>query len=113
MPQVNLTVSQTVRAEKKNVLQQIIGDSMDLLPGKTIDNTILCIQDGCSMFKGGKPLDGAFVDIRLFKASPEESKKAFAERMFAILKDELGIDPGGVYINFIELDHWASRGTYQ
>ena len=113
MPQLNLTVSQSLTVEKKHDLQLTIGNSMGLLPGKTLDNTIICIQDGCAMFKGGKPLDGAFADIRLFKASPEESKKAFSEKLFAILKDSLGIDPGGVYINFIELDHWASRGTYQ
>jgi phenylpyruvate tautomerase PptA (4-oxalocrotonate tautomerase family) len=113
MPQVNITVSQTLSAEKRDQLQLAVGDSIGLIPGKTIDNTITCIQDGCSLFKGGKPLDGAFVDIRLFKASPEESKKAFAEKLFVILKDVLGIDPAGVYVNYIELEHWASRGTYQ
>ena len=112
MPQVNISIAQKLDEKTMNDFQLEIGNNMNLLPGKTLDNTIIRIIDGCSIFKGGKPLDGAFVEVRLFKASPEENKKAFAEKIFSIFKAKLNIEPGAIYMNYLELDHWASNGNY-
>ena len=112
MPQVNVFTARRLDEAAKNALQLEIGGSMPILPGKDTDNTAICVCDGCAMYRYGKPSNGAFVDIRLLKPSPEESKKAFAEKLFTILKDTLDIDPDRVYMNFIELEHWASGGGY-
>ena len=113
MPQVNISLSRKLDDTTKGKLQLEIGNAMPLLPTKNIDNTHICLADGCSFYKSGVPLDGAFVDVRLHKQSPEESKKAFAEKMFSILKESLGIDPASVYMNFIEFENWASGGEYR
>ena len=112
MPQINITVAKRIDEKKKDEFQLELGRNMEILPGKNIENTAICICDGCAMFKNGKPIDGAFVDIRLFKNSPEESKKAFAEKLFSIFKTILNIESGYIYMNFIELQHWASGGNY-
>lgn len=113
MPQVNITIAKKLDETTKDKLQLEIGNAMPILPTKNIDNTHTCLLDGCSLYRSGKPLDGAFVDIRLFKPSPEESKKAFSEKMFSILRDVAGIDPGNVYMNFLEFEHWALKGEYR
>ena len=112
MPQVNISVAQKIDDKTKNELQLEIAGNMAILPGKSIDNTTICILDGCSMFRYGKPYDGAFADIRLYKASPEESKREFASKLFSIMQTILKIDPEHVNINFVEMSAWASGGKY-
>jgi len=113
MPQVNITTSRKLDAAAKNDLQLEIGAAMPLLPGKNIGNTIISINDGVPMFRDGRPADAAFIDVRLYKASPEDSKSDFAKKMFAILNVTANIEPGQIYMNFIELEHWASNGEYR
>ena len=112
MPQVNISIAQKLDAVAMNEFQLDIAKNINLLPGKSTKNTIICIQDGCAMFKADKPLDGAFVDVRLYRALPEESKKAFSEKMYSMLKERFNIDPNAVYMNYVELEHWASEGRY-
>ncbi|MCL2664445.1 MAG: phenylpyruvate tautomerase MIF-related protein [Defluviitaleaceae bacterium] len=111
MPYIDIKVSAVVGAEKKDGLQKKIGEAISLLPGKTIDNTMLCITDDCSLFMRGKPLEGAFVEIRLYKASPADNKKAFAEKLFKLLEESLGIAPGNIYLNYLEMPDWGANGT--
>ena len=113
MPQVNIITSRKLDDKTKDTLQREIGAAMPLLPGKTIDNTFIAICDSCSIFNAGAPADAAFVDVRLFKASPEDSKKEFAKKIFEIFKSVANIEPGQIYMNFIELEHWASGGDYR
>jgi len=113
MPHLDIRVSKMLDAEKKHELQKEIGSVMRLIPGKTISNTVISITDRCSMFNDGEAIEGAFVDVRLYKESPGDSKKAFSEKLFAILETKLGIPPDRVQMNFIELPNWASSGSYK
>ena len=113
MPQVNVIISHKLDEKRKNDLQLEIGAVMSILPGKNIGNTYISICDGCSMYRDGSITDAAFVDIRLFKASPEESKKDFSKKMFEIFKSVLNIEPDQIYMNFIELEHWVANGEYK
>ena len=113
MPQVNISLAKKLDEDTKDRLQLEIGNAMSMLPTKNIDNTHICLFDGCSLYKSGKPMDGAFVEIRLFRQSPEESKKVFAAKMFSILQEVAGIDPGLVYMNFLEFENWAHNGEYK
>ena len=113
MPHVDIRVSKPVDAQTRDALQKEIGGSMPLIPGKTISNTIITINDNYSMYKGGQPIEGAFMDIRLLNASPEESKKEFSEKIFALFESILKIPPENVQLNFVELPNWASGGVYR
>ena len=112
MPHINIRVSKPLDTETKNKLQTEIANSMELIPGKTASNTFICISDSCSMYRDTQPIDAVFVDVRLYKNSPPESKKHFAERLFSIFEDTLKIPPSNVQINFVELPDWASGGNY-
>ena len=112
MPQINISIAKKVDGSTKNKLQLEIGNNVSVIPGKNIGNTAICINDGLTMFKNGQPLDGMFVDIRLYKSSPEENKKEFAEKLFAIFQEVLGVKPDCVNINFLEMSAWAAGGNY-
>jgi phenylpyruvate tautomerase PptA (4-oxalocrotonate tautomerase family) len=113
MPHLDIHVSKPVDASVRDVLQKEIGEIMSLIPGKTISNTVISISDGYSMFRDAQPIEAAFVDVRLLKKSPAESKKAFSEKVFGIIETILGVPPSNVQINFVELPDWASGGDYK
>ena len=112
MPYIAVSVSKKVDGPTKDTLQKEIAGIIDVIPGKNVSNTTINITDGCSFYKELKPLEAAFVDVRLYKASPEESKQAFAEQLFGVIDKTLEIPPSNVQINFIEMPTWASGGKY-
>lgn len=112
MPYIDIRVSKKVEEQTRDALQRDIAGSMELIPGKTAANTVICISDGYSIYKNTQPMEAAFIDVRLYKNSPAESKKAFTERIFNIIEATLHIPPSNVQINFVELPDWASNGNY-
>ena len=113
MPYVSITTAKKIECPLKEKLNQEICEIMPVLPGKDRDNTLLAIIDGASMFKSGAPNDGVFVEVRLYKKSPEENKKEFAGKIHAILKNLLELpDDGCVYMNYLEFENWAANGDY-
>ena len=112
MPYVNITTAKKIDDKTKADLYSKVGEIMPVLPGKNIDNTLFAVNDGISMFKGGKPNDGVFVSVQCYKKSPEDQKKEFSKKIYEILKEVLKIDGGCVYMNFTEFENWASDGNY-
>ena len=112
MPYVSITTAKKLDDATKTKLYLKIGELMPILPGKNIDNTLLSLNDGVSMYMGGKPNDGVFISVQVYKKSPEENKKEFSAKIYAALTEILGIDGGCVYMNFTEFDTWASGGNY-
>jgi len=113
MPFVRITTAKKLDASTKDKLHGEVIKIMPTLPGKDKDNTLLCIEDGVNMFMHGKPNDGIFTDVRLFKKSPEDAKKEFSKKINAIFKDVLKMtDDDCFYMNFVEFDNWSSNGNY-
>jgi len=111
MPYIDIRISKPVDITQKNKLQSEIAGIMDIIPGKTADNTTICISDNHTIYRDTKPIEAAFIDIRLYKESPTDSKSIFADRLFSIFYNELGIPPSHVQMNFVELPCWASNGN--
>jgi len=112
MPYIHATIAKKVNDDVKIKLQQELGTQITAIPEKHIGNTVITINDGLTMYNNGEPLDGAFFDIRLFKASPEDAKKAYAEKVFAIIEEVLDIPPNRVQINYTEMPVWAAGGHF-
>jgi len=110
MPYIDIRVSKSVDTEKRDKLQAEISGSMELIPGKNAANTTICIADNHTIYRDSKPIEAAFIDIRLYKESPIESKRLFAERLFNIIEKELDIPPSHIQMNYIEMPLWASNG---
>ena len=113
MPFVKITTAKKIDEATKNALNAKIGELMPVIPGKNKDNTLLCINDGVSMYKSGKPNDGVFVSVQCFKKSPEDNKKEFSQKLYALLKETLGLGSEScMYMNFTEFENWAANGNY-
>ena len=113
MPYVHLSVPNALTAEEKHALCEAIGPLMPLLPGKNRQNTMMHIEDSCYLEMGEDGEPCLFLEVRLFKKSPEESKEAFAKAICELLEQKLGVKQTRIYMNFIEMDAWVSGGNYR
>ena len=110
MPYIDIRVSKPVDAATKNELQMEIAEIMELIPGKNAENTTICISDNHSIYRNRQSIEAIFADVRLYKESPTESKRIFAEHLFCIFENRLGIPASHIQMNFVELPCWASNG---
>ncbi len=112
MPYVRISTTKKLGESEKVSLYEKVGAIMPILPGKTYENTMIHIDDGCFIRKGGQP-DCLIMDVHLLNASPEEAKKEFCETAMRLFEKELGIPQKTQTVNITELPHWASHGVYR
>ncbi len=111
MPYVVVSVSKALNAGQKETVKAEIGSLISLIPGKTEAVTMVRIEDGCALYKGGIPLaNGAFIEIRLFGKSSAESEEKFTQAVFEMLEKQLGTAPGDIYLNILEMERWGTGG---
>ena len=110
MPYVAFSTSLELDCSLKDRVKEIIGELIALIPGKTVEVTMFNINGGAYLKKGTGDAPCAFVDVRLRGAADFAAKDAFVAGMCKSLKEEFGIDPAYVYINFIEFETWGSNG---
>ena len=112
MPYIHLHITQELSAEKREELQLAIGAIMPLIPEKNMNNTMIELTGGAALYMRGGPINGAFMELRVYKASPEDAKAAFFAALSALLEEKLGIAPKDVYGNITEMPHWCAGGKY-
>lgn len=111
MPYISVSVSKTLNAGQKEAIKAELGSLVAIIPGKSEAVTMVRIEDGCALWKGGRALEnGAFVEVRLFGKSPAESEEKFTQAIFGMLGKQLGVAPGDIYLNILELERWGTGG---
>jgi len=114
MPYINIHVTGALCENKRDELKSKLGQIIEILPGKSESGLMVDISDNHTMYYQGNKLDKcAFVDVRLYKQSPFVEKGEFAKALFAALEEIAGVPSNSVYLNFIELENWASRGGFR
>ena len=111
MPYIALNTSQKLPEAKKEKIKAEFGRIVTNIPTKTEAVTMIDFSDDRTMYKEGEKIDGAFVDLRLFKKAEFEAKKKFTEETFEMLNRELGIKNENFYLNIIEFENWGSGAT--
>jgi phenylpyruvate tautomerase PptA (4-oxalocrotonate tautomerase family) len=110
MPYIQVNVSQKLSDTQKNALTARLGEVITLIPGKTEAVTMVDISDGRAVYKAGQPIDGGFVDVRLYGAAEKPAKEALTAAVFQAMEQLLGIAPDKLYLNILEMDSWGSGG---
>ena len=112
MPYIHISVSRALEESKKGQIKTEIGRLITIIPGKSEDVTMVHIEGGCTLYKGGQALkNGAFVDIRLLGEAPEQSKADLTKAFFQSFEKLLGITADDMYTNITEMPSWGYRGN--
>ena len=110
MPFIQVNVSQKLKEQQKDKVKSRLGELIALIPGKTEAVTMVDIADGRTLYKDGKPINGGFVEVRLYGAADQPSKEALTEAVFTAMDQLLGIRPQDLYLNIFELNSWGTGG---
>ena len=111
MPYICVSVSKTLEASEKDQIKSELGSLITLVPGKTEEVTMVRIEDGCTLYKGGEALcNGAFIEVRLYGAAPRSDKEKFTEAVFLSLEKLLGTQACDIYLNIFEMESWGTKG---
>jgi phenylpyruvate tautomerase PptA (4-oxalocrotonate tautomerase family) len=110
MPYIAVNTVQKLNPAVKEKLKAELGRLIAIIPTKDEKGLMVDFADGRTIYKAGKEVDGAFIDLRLYKKSEMEFKKKFTQEVFKLLQDELSLKPEAVYLNIIELETWGSGG---
>ena len=107
MPYVHLKVSRPLTEQQIEEARLAIAGIMPSLPGKNRDNTMIHITGSCALSMGDEGKACMFLEVRLFRPSPEESKKEFLKKAAEALCALFEIEPTRMYVNLIELNEWG------
>ena len=111
MPYIHVSLSSQLSEAQKSELKEMLGRTIEVLPGKSENVLMLRIDDGCRMYFSGTSDDCAFLAVHLFRASPEDNKKIFAREVVEKLCQIVGLDEDRIFMNLQEHDSWVAGGN--
>ncbi len=113
MPCIQIKTNVKTDKEKADKIKASLGKIISYLPNKSEDWLMVSIQDDCQMYFGGKgekPL--AMVEVKILgNAIDKKGAQHMTEDMTAVLGDNLGIAPDGMYIKYEASPDWGWNGT--
>ncbi len=113
MPYIAVRTTKSLSLKQIEELKTNFGKNLPVIPGKTEAGLMVDITGDVHLYHGGEARDLAFVEIRCFGPTAFEAKQAFAKTVFEALESIIGVAPGNVYYNHVDLDTWGSRGVFR
>ncbi|NLV51159.1 MAG: hypothetical protein GXY20_10770 [Clostridiales bacterium] len=112
MPYMRVSLTKTLTIEQKKVLYDGLGAALSLIPGKEPFMLIADIEDGKTIFSGGRPQENfAFVDARYFSKFEFHVKKAFTQGVFKTIQDVVGTPKECISMTILEMSTWGGFGN--
>ena len=113
MPFINVHIGKPISEDKKEEVMKAIASHMTIIPGKTIDNTMIEISAGRDMFMGGEKRDLIYVDMKVNGPAPTESKDEFVKALVADFEKILDIPGKNFYMSIAEMTGWGVGAGYK
>ena len=113
MPYIALNTALELSSDQKEKIKSEFGRLIAIIPTKSEANLLVDFSDSRTIYKAGKDVSGAFIEVRLFHKADFEPKKKLTEEIFDMLSRELAIKKENMYLNILEFDNWGSGGTYK
>ena len=111
MPYIQINTSVRLNDAEKHSLCEDIGAIMPSIPGKTRDNTMMHINDGCYMEKSDANNPVVNLEARVLGDVPDANKEEYVGRITKLLEEKLKVRPENIFINFVEYGDWGVGGT--
>ena len=108
MPYIRINVSEKIDPEKIQTVKQGFGSIIEVL-GKTEKGLMIEFYDNHPIFLGGSCEElNIFLEMRILGRIDENMRKSFVNLSFELLNRELGIEPGHLYTNILEVMQWGT-----
>ena len=111
MPFIDTKLNIRLSEEKEAAIKARLGDAIAQFPGKNEYWLMLNFTDNCRMwFRGYNNFPVAMVKIDLFGTADDATCAAMTKTVSEIFRDELGISPDHVYVEYAFTDRWGWNG---
>ena len=110
MPFIDARISKKLTDEQKDLLKTGLGGIMSLI-GKPESYTMICIQDGCTLYFGGKRAEeGAYLAVDILGSKNPDNSAKFTAAACRILSEQFGIPGNNVYVEYRHTPDWGWNG---
>lgn len=112
MPCVICRTNIAVSAAAKATVKARLGEAIGLIPGKTEEWLMVCVEDQCALyFRGDGDSPAAFVEVKLLiRKDVSDAYESLTREITTLLEETLGIPAGRIYVCFQETRHWGFAG---
>ncbi len=108
MPFIDTKLNFRLPREKEEIVKAKLGEAIEVFPGKSEYWLMLRFVDECRMwFRGYDQFPTAMVEVKLFGSPNEEKCAEMTKVICRIFKEELGVAPDHVYVEYTFTDHWG------
>ncbi len=111
MPWIHLSTSRTLTPEAKAELADEIGYLVEVIAGKFHQKTMVRIDDGCDIYRGGELVPCAFMETRIMHPNDWQQQVDYVDKLYRLFEEKLDLRPEEVYFNVLEVASWGSRGS--
>ena len=113
MPFITVRTSAALEGAQKAELAHRIGRAVMHVPGKSEADTLVDVQDGCSMWLYGSDAEPvAYVDAALFGTERRMGYEAFSSEVARAFAEVAGLDPRRVFARLSEIGAFSCGGAY-
>lgn len=111
MPWIHMSTTRTLTPEAKADLADEIGHLVEIIAGKFHQKTMIRIDDGCDIYRGGELVPCAFMETRIMIPNDWDQQVDYVDKLYTLFHEKLDLTPNEVYFNMVEGPSWGSRGT--
>lgn len=112
MPLIKLQTSAPIPEDRRNDILSAMSRSLADTTGKPEQYCMAILESG-TILMAGKPARAAYADVRGIGGLTPPVNKALSKALCGLLKKELQIEPGNVYITFTDVPatNWGCNGS--
>lgn len=112
MPYISTVVTCKIPDGKREELKSLLGEAIELIPGKSEKFLMLAFSDCNKMYFGGDDsADTAFIEVKIFAAADRKAYDALTKRITEIYSDVLSIPSDRIYVKYEECFNWGWNGV--
>ena len=112
MPFVQAKLTVKLNESQKESLHSKIEKIIMKDLSKPLNYIMVGIEDNYCLYLAGKKLSsGAMISIQHYGGASERAYDQITAKLSSVLKDELNIDPAGIYITYQRIDNWGFNGS--
>ena len=110
MPYIDVKITGSVTAEKRDILKTELGKAISLLD-EPESFLMIGLQDNYDLYFGGARLEkGAYVSVAMLGEPNREKDAAMTARITELLQEQFDIPPKFIYVSYQGIRDWGWRG---
>lgn len=114
MPYIRLSISKKLTPGEQEELVNGLGTALSLIPGKDGRGLIVDMEDGKTLFVGGKKQENmVFADVRYYSNFSYQIKKDFTVAVFDAINKTLGTPKDRMFLTITEYNNWGGFGDFR